>query len=124
MRMNSLAPRENAKPFAGIDLLAQRPPPGFVLEKPDDGLLDAGLKVLMRPPANLCLDFGGVDGITRVVARAIGDEGDEIGVRVALWCQSIENGTDRPNYVDVLALVAATDIVCLAEAASGRNEVK
>ena len=63
---------EHAQAFAGIDLVAQRPPPPFVVEVPANGLFDAGVEILLRPPAELLLELGRVDGVAEVVARPVG----------------------------------------------------
>ena len=52
-------------------------PPSAILKIPAHRLGKAGLERLLRAPAKLALDLGGIDGIAPVVARPVGDERDQ-----------------------------------------------
>ena len=51
-----------------------------VLQIPRDRVTEAGLKVVGRCPAEVALDFAGVDGIALIVTLAIINIGDEVFV--------------------------------------------
>jgi hypothetical protein len=72
-----------AEPFAGITLLADRPPPPFVGEIPIDGARETGLEGFLRLPAEIAFDLRGVDGVAPVMARAVGDETDLVTITPA-----------------------------------------
>lgn len=58
----------------GLGGLLGRAPPGLVGHVPVDGGLQALGKVgVRRPPAELALQLGAVDGVAAVVAGAVGD---------------------------------------------------
>ena len=59
-----------AEALAGVNLVAQRAPPPFVVEIPAHRLARARLEDLARPPAEFALDLGRVDGVAQVVRRA------------------------------------------------------
>lgn len=56
----------------------------MVIKVPFDRFAEAGGVVLFWGPAELVFDLGGVDGVAQVVAGAVGDEGDLIGVGFAV----------------------------------------
>ena len=61
--------------------LLGRAPPGLVGDVPVDRLLEAlGEVGVRRPPAELALELGGVDGVAAVVAGAVGDPVEVLGV--------------------------------------------
>ena len=87
-----------------------------MLKVPLDGLLDAVLELRLRLPAEFRVDLRRVDGVTAVVALAVGDVLDEVfGV-----AELLEDGLDD---VDVGALIMAADVVDLADAALLQNQV-
>src|SRR3569833_4093662 len=102
---------EDAEPFAAIDGLAQRPPPGFVGEIPGNGFFQPGVEALLRSPSGFALDQRRIDGAAAVMARAVGNELDEVGMRLARRPQPVEDAADAGDDVDVRALPARADIV-------------
>ena len=54
--------------------------PLLIVQIPLDGLLDAFLELEAGFPTQFALELGGVDGITGIMAKAVGDVGDEIHV--------------------------------------------
>ena len=101
-------------------------PPGLVIEVPGDSFAEAGLVILSGLPAELVADFGSVDGIAEIMARAIGDEGDE-GFRgrrsegrgqgrgcSALFQFFVEDVAEEEDEVDIAEFIVATDIVGIA----------
>src|SRR5580704_17834640 len=113
---------DDAQTFAGVDLLAQRPPPPFVVEIPADRLLDAALESLERAPAEFALELGRVDGVAPVVSRPVGDEGDKGFVRAGHRAKPVEDGADPHHDIDIAAFVAAADVVFFANPAARRDE--
>ena len=91
-------------------------PPILMSEIPSDGLLDAVLELRLRLPAELRVDLRRVDGVTAVVALAVGDVLDEVFGLAEL----LEDGLDD---VDVGALIVAADVVDLADAALLQDQV-
>src|SRR6516225_3872049 len=83
---------DDAEALAGVNLLAQRPPPPFVVEIPAHRLVDAGLERLERAPAEFALKLGRVDGVALVVPGPVGDEGDEGFVRARHRAKAVEDG--------------------------------
>ena len=66
---------------AGLGGLLGRAPPGLVGDVPVDGGLQAlGEVGVGRPPAQLALEFRAVDGVAAVVAGAVGDPVEVLGV--------------------------------------------
>src|SRR5690606_36592960 len=100
--------------------------PGFVFEIPLHGLAEAGDVVLRGGPAELGFDLGGVDGVAQVVAGAVGDEGDLVGVGFAVGARPEfdEQGAAQADEVDVIALVVAADVVGLADPTAGDHGVQ
>src|SRR5262249_59399696 len=66
-----------AEALAAIDAGAQRLPPRPVVDIPAHRLAQAALERLGRPPAELRLDLGGVDGVAAIVAPPGGDGRDQ-----------------------------------------------
>src|SRR5690606_17938627 len=115
---------ERAQTLAVIDTVAQRAPPPLVLNVPAHRLLDAGVEVFLRAPAELGLELGSIDCIARVMARAVSDELNQPVVRSPLWLHLVEDLADAAHHVDVAALVAAPDIVLLADPAARADQVQ
>ena len=91
--------------------LLGRAPPGLVLDVPVDGLLQAlGEVGVRRPPAQLALELGRVDGVAAVVAGAVGDPVEVLGV---LSHRLEDHAQDR----DVVLLAVSPDEVGLPHAA-------
>ena len=91
-------------------------PPVAVLEVPLDRLLDAVLEFRLRLPAKFRVNLRRVDGVTAVMALAVGDVLDEAFGLAELF----EDGLDD---VDVGALIVAADVVDLADASLLQDQV-
>ncbi len=96
-------------------------PPGFVVEVPLDGLAEAGGVVVGGGPAQVVFYFGGVDGVAEVVAGAVGDEGDLVGVGFAFGAgaEFVEEGAEEADEIDVAEFVVAADVVGFADFSLG-----
>ena len=95
--------------------LLGRAPPGLVLDVPVDGGLEAlGEVGVRRPPAQLALQLGRVDGVAAVVAGAVGDPVEVLGVAA----QRLE---DHAQDRDVVLLAVGADEVGLPHAALGED---
>ena len=102
-------------PIAGLGGLLGRAPPGLVLHVPVDGGLQAlGEVGVGRPPAQLALELGAVDGVAAVVAGAVGDPVEVLGV---LSHRLEDHAQDR----DVVLLAISPDEVGLPHAALGED---
>lgn len=100
---------------AGLGGLLGRAPPGLVLDVPVDGLLQAlGEVGVRRPPAQLALELGGVDGVAAVVAGAVGDPVEVLGV-------AAHGLQDHAEHGDVVLLAVGADEVGLPHAALGQD---
>lgn len=100
---------------AGLGGLLGRAPPGLVLDVPVDGLLQAlGEVGVGRPPAELALELGAVDGVAAVVAGAVGDPVEVLGVAA----HGLE---DHAQDRDVVLLAISSDEVGLPRAALGED---
>ena len=100
---------------AGLGGLLGRAPPGLVLHVPVDGLLQPFGEVgVRRPPAQLALELGGVDGVAAVVAGAVGDPVEVLGV----LSHRLE---DHAQHGDVVLLPVGSDEVGLTHAALGED---
>ena len=92
---------------AGLGGLLGGAPPGLVGDVPVDGLLQAPGEVgVRRPPAQLALELGGVDGVAAVVAGAVGDP-------VGVLSHGLE---DHAQHGDVVPLPVGSDEVGLPHA--------
>ena len=92
---------------AGLGGLLGRAPPGLVLDVPVDGLLQAlGEVGVRRPPAQLALELRAVDGVAAVVAGAVGDPVEVLGVAA----HGLE---DHAQDRDVVLLAVGSDEVGL-----------
>ena len=100
---------------AGLGGLLGRAPPGLVLDVPVDGGLEAlGEVGVGRPPAQLALELGGVDGVAAVVAGAVGDPVEVLGV-------ASHRLEDHAQDRDVVPLAISADEVGLPRAALGED---
>lgn len=100
---------------AGLGGLLGRAPPGLVLHVPVDRLLQAlGEVGVGRPPAELALELGGVDGVAAVVAGAVGDPVEVLGV-------APHGLQDHAQDGDVVPLAVGPDEVGLPHAALGED---
>lgn len=95
--------------------LLGRAPPGLVGHVPVDRLLEPlGEVGVRRPPAQLALELGGVDGVAAVVAGAVGDPVEVLGV--------LPHGLeDHAQDRDVVLLAVGADEVGLPHAALGED---
>ena len=100
---------------AGLGGLLGRAPPGLVGHVPVDGPLEPlGEVGVGRPPAQLALELGGVDGVAAVVAGAIGDPVEVLGV----LSHRLE---DHAQDGDVVLLAICADEVGLPHPALGED---
>ncbi len=100
---------------AGLGGLLGGAPPGLVGDVPVDGLLQAPGEVgVRRPPAQLALELGRVDGVAAVVAGAVGDPVEVLGVAA----HGLE---DHAQDGDVVPLPVGSDEVGLPHAALGED---
>ena len=90
-------------------------PPGAVLSVPLDGGFQSGFEVGVRGlPAELGLQFGGVDGVTAVVARTVLDPVERV-FRLSHHLQ------DHAQHGDVVLLAVGADQVGLADTTPGQD---
>lgn len=95
--------------------LLGRAPPGLVLDVPVDRLLQAlGEVGVGRPPAELALELRAVDGVAAVVAGAVGDPVEVLGV-------AAHGLQDHAQDRDVVPLAVGPDEVGLPRAALGQD---
>lgn len=100
---------------AGLGGLLGRAPPGLVGDVPVDRLLEPlGEVGVGRPPAELALQLGGVDGVAAVVAGAVGDPVEVLGV-------AAHGREDHAQHGDVVLLAICADEVGLPRAALGQD---
>ena len=100
---------------AGLGGLLGRAPPGLVGDVPVDGGLEPlGEVGVGRPPAQLALQLGGVDGVAAVVAGAVGDPVEVLGVAP----HGLE---DHAQDGDVVLLPIGADEVGLPHPALGED---
>ena len=100
---------------AGLGGLLGRAPPGLVGDVPVDGGLEPlGEVGVGRPPAQLALQLRAVDGVAAVVAGAVGDPVEVLGVLSHRLEDHAENG-------DVVPLAVGSDEVGLPHAALGQD---
>ena len=99
------------RPVAGLSGLLGRAPPGLVVDVPVDGLFKAlGEVGVGRPPAELALQLRAVDGVAAVVAGAVGDPVEVLGV-------AAHGLQDHAQDGDVVLLAISSDEVGLPHAA-------
>ena len=112
MSLLSLLP---LRAVAGLGGLLGRAPPGLVGDVPVDGGPEAlGEVGVRRPPAELGLQLGGVDGVAAVVAGAVGDPVEVLGV-------APHRLEDHAQDRDVALLAVGADEVGLPRAALGED---
>lgn len=100
---------------AGLGGLLGRAPPGLVGDVPVDGGLEPlGEVGVSRPPAQLALQLRAVDGVAAVVAGAVGNPVEVLGVLSHRLEDHAENG-------DVVPLAVGSDEVGLPHAALGQD---
>ena len=98
-------------PVPGLGGLLGRAPPGLVLDVPVDGGLEPlGEVGVRRPPAQLALELRRVDGVAAVVAGAVGDPVEVLGV-------ASHRLQDHAQHGDVVLLAVGADEVGLPHAA-------
>lgn len=99
----------------GLGGLLGRAPPRLVGHVPVDGGLQAlGEVGVGRPPAQLALELGRVDGVAAVVAGAVGDPVEVLGV-------AAHGLQDHAEHGDVVFLAISPDEVGLPRAALGED---
>ena len=99
----------------GLGGLLGRAPPGLVGDVPVDGGLEAPGEVgVRRPPAQLALELRAVDGVAAVVAGAVGDPVEVLGV-------APHGLQDHAQDRDVVLLAVGADEVGLPRAALGED---
>ena len=103
------------RPIARLGGLLGRAPPGLVCHIPVDGGLQAPGEVgVGRPPAQLALQLRAVDGVAAVVAGAVGDPVEVLGV--------LSHGLeDHAQHGDVVLLAICADEVGLPHVALGED---
>lgn len=95
--------------------LLGRAPPGLVGDVPvDGGLQSPGEVGVRRPPAQLAPEFGRVDGVAAVVAGAVGDPVEVLGV-------APHRLEDHTQHGDVVLLAIGSDEVGLPHPALGED---
>ena len=100
---------------AGLGGLLGRAPPGLVGDVPVDGGPEAPGEVgVRRPPAELALELGRVDGVAAVVSGAVGDPVEVLGV-------AAHRLEDHAQHGDVVPLAVGADEVGLPHAALGED---
>lgn len=99
----------------GLGGLLGRAPPRLVGHVPVDGGLQAlGEVGVGRPPAQLALELGGVDGVAAVVAGAVGDPVEVLGV-------APHGLQDHAQDGDVVPLAVRADEVGLPHLSLGED---
>ena len=100
---------------AGLGGLLGRAPPGLVGDVPVDCLPEPlGEVGVGRPPAQLALELRAVDGVAAVVAGAVGDPVEVLGV-------AAHGLQDHAQHGDVVLLAVGADEVGLPHAALGED---
>ena len=98
--------------------------PLLMLQIPPHCFLYALLKLKAGLPAEFALELGGVDGVAKVVAGAVGDVGDEVHVLALLTAEkAVDSVDDDLDDVNVLPFVEAADVVCLGNPAVVEDHV-
>ena len=87
-----------------------------------DRLAQPGVERVARRPSELAADLRRVDRVAPIVARAIGHERLQSGMRRILRPQLVERVADPIDDLEVGALVAAADIVLSAGDAVRQHE--
>ena len=102
-------------PIPGLGGLLGRAPPGLIGHVPVDRLPQAlGEVGVGRPPAELALELGRVDGIAAVVAGAVGDPVEVLGI-------AAHGREDHAQHGDVVPLAVGADEVGLPHLSLGQD---
>lgn len=96
---------------------------------PSHGLVQTSIESGGGLPAKLAPDAGGVDGITGVVAGAVGGVGNQrlitrqvCGVWiVGAGVECIEDGANGTGDVDITLFIVAADVVGTARSGAGKH---
>ena len=100
---------------AGLGGLLGRAPPGLVGDVPVDGGFQAlGEVGVRRPPAQLALELGAVDGVAAVVAGAVGNPVKVLGI-------APHGLQDHAQHGNIALLAICADEVGLPHAAAGQD---
>ena len=98
--------------------------PILIIKIPTYSLFNTFLKLEARLPTKFCLKFTRVDGVTGIMAEAVGNVGDEVEVFTFFATKEPVNGIDDYlDDVDVLPLVEAADVVGFGYLAIVEDEV-
>src|SRR5262245_54984789 len=88
--------------------------PILVVEIPTYSLADTFLKSMGRHPAEIALEFGGVNGIAAIVTRTILDEGNKLpGIAAKLGRKFVNEVGDEFHDADIGPFVMAANVVGL-----------
>src|SRR5689334_13048022 len=98
---------DHAETLASVDLVPERAPPPLVVEIPAHRLLDPALERLVRAPAKLALEFGGVDRVAEIVSGPVGDIGNERLVPARRRPKLVKDRANAAHHIDVAPFVAA-----------------
>lgn len=98
--------------------------PHLVIKIPLHGFTNARLESFLRLPSKLTAHLGRIDRIAAIVTGTIRYIGDLIAVGADLGHHFIQQIADGMNDVQILFLVMAADIVCLADHTSGNHGIK
>src|SRR5579864_4060449 len=106
-----------AEPLAAVDAGADSLPPSGIFEIPAHCFGEAGFESLLRRPTEFVSELRGVDGVAPIMARPVGDKGDEGGARLAFCARRrvIEQPADRLDNFDIGPFAGAADIVAFAD---------
>ena len=98
--------------------------PILIIKIPTYSLFNTFLKLEARLPTKFCLKFTRVDGVTGIMAEAVGNVGDEVEVFAFFATKESVNGIDDDlDDVDVLPFVEAANVVGFGYLAIVEDEV-
>src|SRR6516164_5870723 len=109
---------EHAQAFSPVNASPYRFPPGAVLEVPADGALKSALEAFARLPCERLLRFRGINGISKIMARAIGHKSDQRSPRIGRRNEPIKYLANLLDHSEIAALAIPTKIVFLANAST------
>src|SRR6266403_2721327 len=93
--------------------------PGLIIQIPADGFADAALEGVGGRPAEIVLEFGGVNGVAAIMAGPVLDEGDEFASTAAqVRGELVHKIGDEFNDAEVGPFVMAADVVGFAVGAT------
>ena len=72
-------------------------------------------------PAQLAMQFCGIDGIAEIMAGTVGDEGDQIARRAGAGVLPVQLGAQALDQFKIAALGIAADIVDFTDTAALEN---